>query len=101
MSGGLRPVTVAAHEDSAHEHVATIHKVRPWKHFQTNIWNLFKGLDKDMVVNRLTIHDAQSNRTEPSKTKYVKLANGSSEKVSGYHDEADKMKYLRTVSDTT
>jgi secreted Zn-dependent insulinase-like peptidase len=53
---------------------------------------------KDMALHRLTLSNADVVNSDPSKSKYKRLAQRLSEKVSRYDEEQDKMKYLKSVS---
>lgn len=62
------------------------------------VWTLFNGLKRDMAVHRLTMQNAEVQNLERPRNKYINLANKLAAKVSGYRNEADKLRYLRAVA---
>lgn len=62
------------------------------------VWTLFNGLKRDMAVHRLTMQNAEVQNLERPRNKYINLANRLAAKVSGYRNEADKLRYLRAVA---
>ena len=64
----------------------------------SSIWNMIRGLKKDMAIQRLIVLNAEVENNDRPKMKYKNLAVGLSEKVAKYIDEQDKLKYLRAVA---
>ena len=63
-----------------------------------SIWTFFRGINKDIAIQRLVIvNDDMANGRRPTK-KYADLAQRLSVKVASFHEEVDKLKYLRYVS---
>ncbi len=58
----------------------------------------FKGLKKDMAIQRWIVLNAEVENNDRPKMKYKYLAIRLSEKVAKYEDEQDKLKYLRAVA---
>jgi hypothetical protein len=63
-----------------------------------SIWVLLDGLKKDMAIQRFNILKQDTAHGEQPRAKYQALAIRLANKVSTYHDEEDKMKYLRAIS---
>jgi hypothetical protein len=59
---------------------------------------LLDGLKKDMAIQHFTILKQDAAHGEQPQAKYHSLAVCLANKVSSYHDEEDKMKYLRAIS---
>ena len=63
-----------------------------------SMWTLFRGLKKDMSIQRLIVLNAAIEHNDRPKLKYQELAQRLSDKVSKYQDEHDKLKFLRAVA---
>ncbi len=63
-----------------------------------SMWTLFRGLKKDMSIQRLIVLNAAIEHNDRPKLKYQELAQRLSDKVSKYQDELDKLKFLRAVA---
>ncbi len=63
-----------------------------------SIWNMVRGLKKDMAIQRLIVLNAEVEHNDRPKMKYKNLAVRLSEKVAKYEDEQDKLIYLRGVA---
>lgn len=63
-----------------------------------SIWFLFKGLNRDVACNRLTLANAQAGRPEHKRNKYVRLHDAFASIVLEYDRTRDTIKYLRKLS---
>jgi len=62
------------------------------------VWKLFRGLISDMAIHRLTAQNAEVLNVELPRSKYAQLADRLREKVADYHNQGDKLRYLRAIS---
>ena len=62
------------------------------------MWSFLNGIRKDIGIHRLTLQNAQVQNPERSRNVYVVLANRLADKVRSYHEEADKLRYLRAIA---
>ena len=62
------------------------------------VWKLFDGLRKDIAIQKLVIVKSDTAGEERPKLQYTKLAERLQSKVEMYHQEEDKMKYLRSIA---
>ena len=63
-----------------------------------SMWTMFRGLRKDIAIQKLVIIQANAAHADSPKPKYKKLAERLRRKVEKYPDELDKLKYLRAIS---
>ena len=66
-----------------------------------NIWKFLRGIVKDINVHQLTLAQATVGNNPNPREKYKVLAERLSAKVGNYHQEVDKMKYLRAIAHIT
>ncbi len=59
-----------------------------------SIWNMSRGLKKDMAIQRMIVLNAEVENNDRPKMKYKNLAVRLSEKVTKYEDEQDKIDKL-------
>ena len=63
-----------------------------------SMWTLFKGIMKDISIQKLVIINSDTANGDKPKAKYRLLAERLSVKVQLYTDDTDKLKYLRVIS---
>ena len=63
-----------------------------------SMWTMFRGLRKDIAIQKLVIIQANAAHADSPKPKYKKLAERLRRKVEKYPDELDKLKCLRAIS---
>ena len=63
-----------------------------------SMWTMFRGLRKDIAIQKLVIIHDNADHADSPKPKYKKLAERLRRKVEKYPDELDKLKYLRAIS---
>ena len=51
-----------------------------------------------MAIHRLTAQNAEVLNVELPRSKYAQLADRLREKVADYHNQGDKLRYLRAIS---
>ena len=61
------------------------------------IWKFLDHMRNDMAIQSLVLANAQVQNPQAKRPKYVQLASRLSEKVRGYDNEQDKMRFLRAI----
>jgi hypothetical protein len=62
------------------------------------MWTFLRGLKKDIAIQRLHFAQVAGENASAPKLKYKKLAERLRLKVEKYHEEEDKLKYLRSIA---
>ena len=63
-----------------------------------SVWAFLDGINKDIVINRKVLVDAEDGRPEPVRKKFLILNDKVAALVQNYFNEPDKLKDLRKIA---